>query len=374
MHSKHPPNSPERNNAKGSKLANCRPSARPSIRMGVLTSIGETLDAFFGPLCREWTRLGIQVHPAAGSQASTFDSSLIRGLSQKPSPKNILAPSALRSWSRDLDVILTSTATASFLARASVADCPIVYFCHGLHWDRPDAWSTIPRILETLLIHRTSGVITLNADDERWFRHHAPHLARTRLPLGVGLDVEKYPRSPMPTKKSGLRLVWAGAFNHRKDPWGAIDVVQHLRDEHRIDASLTMLGEGELRVPISKAAEARKLRDHVSAPGHGDVADALTHCHGLLHTARWEGLPRVMLEACAIGRPTYAWDAKGVRDIPSVALASARRDPRELADLVARTHTYPPDLPTVESLHYGRAARNVAKFVLEEILGYQSCV
>src|SRR5699024_4391684 len=38
------------------------------------------------------------------------------------------------------------------------------------------------------------------------------------------------------------------------------------------------------------------------------------------HTATWEGLPRVMLEAVAVGRRTYAFDVKGVRDVPYARL------------------------------------------------------
>ncbi|MGO8609752.1 hypothetical protein ACC848_43130, partial [Rhizobium johnstonii] len=72
----------------------------------------------------------------------------------------------------------------------------------------------------------------------------------------------------------------------------------------------------------------------VTAEGRAAVAPALGSATALLHTAEWEGLPRVALEAAAVGRWCYGFDVKGLRDAPLVRLA-ADGDVDALAALVA---------------------------------------
>jgi hypothetical protein len=64
------------------------------------------------------------------------------------------------------------------------------------------------------------------------------------------------------------------------------------------------------------------------------VQPYIASSHALLHTAEWEGLPRILLEGMVMGRPAFAYDVKGVRDVPHARLA-ARPEPGELAQLIA---------------------------------------
>jgi hypothetical protein len=115
-----------------------------------------------------------------------------------------------------LDVVVTNTATASAIVRAAALPVPVVYFCHGLHWgNEQDGGATVWRSLERLLLRRTDGVITLNRDDEAWFRQRTDRPVH-RLPYGVGVPLEEFPAAPVPA--GPLTLLWAGDFSARKRP------------------------------------------------------------------------------------------------------------------------------------------------------------
>src|SRR5699024_5235873 len=143
------------------------------------------------------------------------------------------------------DVVVTNSATASALVRTAGLRVPIVYFCHGLHWNRlrgpkDRVWEAV----EHQLLARTTGVLTLNSDDEAWFRRRMPAHTVHRLHAGLGLDVAKSRRRPMPGC-GHLRLVWIGEHAQRKRPSHALAVVTEL-EARDTDLRLTMVGSGDM--------------------------------------------------------------------------------------------------------------------------------
>lgn len=309
------------------------------MRIGLLTSVGSMLDQFFPEIVAAWEAAGHTVLTAAGDEAKRLPGTIIGGLTRRPALTARRAQRELRAWSEQqaLDVVVTNSATASALVRMAGLRVPVVYFCHGLHWNRLTGpgdrmWEAI----EHQLLTRTAGVLTLNSDDEAWFRKRMPAHAVHRLQAGVGLDLETYPRKPLPASPT-LRLVWIGEHTKRKRPWLALDVIEHL-ERQGIPVELTMVGSGALEDRTRSQVSQRELTGSVRVPGWGDAAAALAGSHALLHTATWEGLPRVMLEAVAVGRRTYAFDVKGVRDIPHAGLVPDR-DTATLADAIAHDWT-----------------------------------
>ena len=166
------------------------------MRIGVLTSVGRTLDAFFPQIIAGWEEAGHEVFCAAGSTPEsplTFD--LIEGLTQQPSPANWRVPGRLVSWAQDrrLDVVVTNTATASMLVRVRRMPCKLVYFCHGLHWNdgRHPA-----QLVEGALARRADSIITINSDDHAWLSRR--HRNVVLLGQGVGVPEDAYAWSPSP--------------------------------------------------------------------------------------------------------------------------------------------------------------------------------
>ncbi|WP_026926549.1 glycosyltransferase [Granulicoccus phenolivorans] len=331
-----------------------------SLRLGLLTSIGGTLDAFFPEIVHSWRREGIEVFPAAGTPADMGGATVIEALTRRPTPRGLRALGNLRSWAteHDLQVILTNTATASALVRLSPVGTPVIYFCHGLHWNGtgPNAWA--PQLAESALLPRTAGVVCINSHDEQWFARHAPKIPRLRLLHGVGLDVEQFPRSPRPIRSGALDLVWIGEYTPRKNPHALLRVARRLRADG-IGFRIHMLGSGELLEEIRAAGADLGQRLHIV--GAAEPLEYLRNCDAVVHTAHWEGLPRVLLEAAAVGRPMVGFDVKGVRDIPGVTVVP-EGDIAAMAAALAGVRDLHPALPQPDDLAYAHCADAIAEF------------
>ncbi|RBY74815.1 hypothetical protein DQ239_18670 [Blastococcus sp. TF02-09] len=342
-----------------------------TLRVGLLTSVGTTLDAFFPPLVEEWTRRGYAVFPASGTSAVLDGTAVLDGVTRRPSLAALRSRRTLQDWVADnhLDIVLTNTAVASTLVRSAVTTVPIVYFCHGLHWaSRRDMRSRIAwEPIERGLLHRTAAAIVLNSHDEDWFLSRMPPERVLRLNAGVGVPLADFPRAnqfPIPP----LRLAWAGEFSKRKRPSDALDVVAHLRSEFP-HVRLDMYGTGSLHADVREEVVDRNLSHNVALPGRGNVARLLAESHLLLHTAAWEGLVRVALEAAAVGRWTYGYRVKGVIDTPAARVVPFR-DTRGLAALIANDYRTGKlhDVPTERSqLAPQIAAREIGQ-LLERLI------
>jgi glycosyltransferase involved in cell wall biosynthesis len=313
------------------------PGIIAEVRIGFLCSVPETVHAFFEPWIHEWRLQGHTVFPAAGpdpdGHAFSVHCEVITGLGQRPSLGSLRGPSAIKRWvaENDLDLVITNTATASFLARARPLDVPVFYFCHGLHWGTERTGSgVVYERLERWALPNTRGAIVSNTADRDWFRNQAPELPLLYLPSGVGLDLEKFPATPPPPAGSELRIAWMGAMTSRKRPEDAI-AVQDALASMAVRSHLFMAGHGPMQKRVEELARGRS---DISLVGRVDSRSFLTDSHVLLHTSAWEGLSRSVLEANAIGRPSIGYDVKGVRDAPGAMTIGKPGDVRELAELV----------------------------------------
>jgi glycosyltransferase involved in cell wall biosynthesis len=81
------------------------------------------------------------------------------------------------------------------------------------------------------------------------------------------------------------------------------------------EARFVLIGDGELRPRIEALIHAYRLQDRVRLAGwRRDVPRAMACFDMLLLTSRWEGLPRVMLEAASVGLPIVATRVGGVEE------------------------------------------------------------
>jgi glycosyltransferase involved in cell wall biosynthesis len=336
------------------------------MHIGLLTSIGSTLDAFLLEIADDLRSRGHEVSLAAGTPTEEAFSTTLPGITRKPSLANLHAHRDLSDWvaTNRIDVIVSSTATASALARLTIRKCPVIYFCHGLHWANNSGASGLGwKTIEKLLLHNTRGVITLNNDDESWFTHEAPQIPQLRLRYGVGVDTERYPRIDPPVSET-TELIWIGELSERKNPLSAIQVASALK-MLGCDFHLSIAGDGPLRDQTVAAIASSGLDDRVTYVGCTAAQPFMAQSHALMHTARWEGLPRVFLEALSTGRQIFSYDVKGTRDLPDVRLspfANTEHMARAIAQWSTRRDSKEP-LPELRDLSYMRAAEQIEKFI-----------
>jgi glycosyltransferase involved in cell wall biosynthesis len=252
-------------------------------------------------------------------------------MKRRPDFSSFGAIRQLSKWRSEQDVVLTNTAVASALVRLTSRTAPTVYFAHGLHWNNPQSIRTLPwRLIESALLRRTDGIILLNDEDESWIRERFDGPIR-RLAFGVGLNISTFTLQDQ-IESDTLRLVWIGEFSDRKRPFEALKIAERLK-ALGVSFQLTMWGRGSLHAAVSAAIDDQGLGGEVFLGGFGDSAITIADSHALIHTSTWEGLPRVILEACAIGRPVFGYDVKGVRGAPGT-ITVADGDSLEMAKAI----------------------------------------
>lgn len=304
------------------------------MRIGLLAHSGITFDSFFVPLVAQWEKDGHQVSLAAGHPAEKFSIEVLSGITRRPSLLNLRAHRQISEWAaaNNVDVIVTSTATASALARFPKLDKPVVYFCHGLHWNtgatiEDRVWMSI----EQLLLRNTAAVMCMNSDDFKWFGARFSKGCILYLHKGVGVPLKEFVPSPLPEGDT-LSLLWAGEFSPRKRPHLMLEIASIL-SQRGVKFELQMLGKGRLHNEMIQKVASLGLGSIVSLPGHQPIQDYLRRSHLFVHTSVWEGLPRVMLEARAMRRQSITFDVKGSRDIPDV-IRVPDTDTRAFADAI----------------------------------------
>ncbi len=321
------------------------------MRIGIIASTGHHLDSFFVEIALLLTQRGHAVFFAAGTPADIVRSEVLPEITRRPSVRNLAAPGALRHWASGhrLDIVVANTATAGVLSRLRDIGVPVVYFAHGLHWGSTHDLRTAHwRLIERAALRRTTSAIVLNREDKAWFNAHAPHLDVLWLRCGVGVPLGQFPRSDLPEEPYAC---WIGEHAPRKRPSAAVAVMAALRDRGA-PGHLRILGKGALTDDLAAQIRAGDLAERVSLVGHVPAAEELRRARVLLHTAQWEGLPRVVLEALSVGRPTVAFDVKGLRDLPLVDVVDDG-NVSAMADLLINRLTQPIDrsaLPRPESL------------------------
>ena len=333
------------------------------MRVGLLTSIPITISAFFADWIEYWTQLGHVVLTASGPPARPLfiDNrwhSTLASLSQRPRIHSWRAPMEIRRWqqSNKLDVVVANTATASFLSRMKKPPSPVIYFCHGLHWGDGTTGGKIAwEMLEKYALRNTAAVVTMNSSDRGWFDKAERPRFHLNLKYGVGLNTDSWPRMASSRPTDSLKLLWVGSFTKRKAPQVFVDLVR-LLVSRGLAVEGVMLGEGPLQSRVRKSAVGLPI----SFPGQQKPLAFLESCHGVVLTSSWEGLTRVGLEACAVGRPLFGFDVKGVCDLPNAFVSETHKGSQGLADNISAWLKMPiVRLPALQDLDFRKPAQAV---------------
>lgn len=134
--------------------------------------------------------------------------------------------------------------------------------------------------------------------------------------IRCGLD-ETFLGHPMTPVPDTDRVVTVGRLCEEKGQMALIEVVAALRDEG-IRVELVVVGDGPLRGPMEALARDLGVADRVDFRGwqsSGGVRAAIEGCRLMLHPSFAEGLPVVIMEALALGRPVIASRIAGIPEL-----------------------------------------------------------
>ena len=198
----------------------------------------------------------------------------------------------------------------------------------------------VKRIYRFALSSRFSVTIFENETDRNYFLDENLVTSRASSVIeGVGVDVEHYSYSPEP---DGIPVVvLAGRMLWDKGVGTFIDAVRLLRS--KVSARFILVGEPDSGNPAS--IDVRTLNDWVDEGvvewwgWQADMRSVFASCHIVVLPSFGEGLPTILLEAAAAGRPIVTTDVPGCRDVivdGSTGLLVPQQDLQELSTALER--------------------------------------
>ncbi len=114
-------------------------------------------------------------------------------------------------------------------------------------------------------------------------------------------------------------MLFVGRLEAQK---GVLPLIEHIADVLREQQawSLVLMGQGSLQSQLMAEIERQQLQNHVHLAGWQPEAPKwMQAAELLLLPAEYEGMPNVLLEAMAVGRPFVAFAVDGVRQLVSDA-------------------------------------------------------
>jgi len=311
---------------------------KTTLRILQISNYAGPLYCFMLPLCQALKKQGAEVELACMPGGALWEPLKSSGfkLHKLPSVRwsNLLGWWTIYRKLRLLlrtgkfDLMIVHTPAMSWIARP--AACGLVpasiYFSHGLTFAPEQA--RIPhlvfRYIEQFMARYTDSIIVMNSDDEvacQRFRLTRKNGCCYYVP-GVGVDVDAYNKQPTKQEIENLEqelgieagkpmVLFLGRFIKSKRPGDVLELARRIGS----GVDFVLAGEGPLWKQIKKAAD--KIGSRVKVIEFTDkVSLLLARCSlVVLPSVFREGLPRVLLEAYAAGKPTVAYDVRGVRDI-----------------------------------------------------------
>ena len=247
----------------------------------------------------------------------------------------------------------TNSTTVAMLAHA-LAGPSYSFTVHG-----PDEFDA-PRALSLAVkIRRAAFVVAISSHGRSqlcrwaalpdWPKLHVVH---------CGIEPWRFP-DPAPLPAGGPHLVAIGRLAEQKGFPLLIDAME-IAARNLPDLHLTLVGEGAFRPALEAAIAARGLSGRVTLTGwlhEAAVREALAKATALILPSFAEGLPMVVMEAMAAGRPVIATAIAGLPELVSrdVGWLVPAGDSAALAEAIAALAITPPD----RLARMGHAARSL---------------
>ncbi len=205
----------------------------------------------------------------------------------------------------------TNSAAVAMLCR-TLGGPPYSFTIHGPEeFDKPHILHLTEKIERARAVFAVSNFgrsqVYRHCGHSHWSKVHVVH-------CGVDASFLSAPPSPPPAEP---RLVSVGRLSEQK---GQLLLIEALGELHRRgrDFHLTLVGDGELRGEVERAIDRHELKGKVTLVGWADEAAVRTHMlasRALVLPSFAEGLPVVIMEALALGRPVLSTYVAGIPEL-----------------------------------------------------------
>ena len=212
-----------------------------------------------------------------------------------------------------------------------------IHYLHNLQKISSRIYCTVDRVLSRF----TDRLICVAASDwDLGIRHGVLHPSNSVL-IRLGIEVEKFAklRGVSEPGQEGFRIVGTiGRLHVQKGQSYFLDAAANVLKKHR-RVMFHIVGEGGLRANLEDQIRSLQIQDHVKLLGaRTDAAELLAGMDIFVLPSLWEGLPIVLLEAMAAGKPIVVSAVDGVKEVITgeEALLVPARDPESLANAILR--------------------------------------
>ena len=155
--------------------------------------------------------------------------------------------------------------------------------------------------------------VAISHDTELYFRKTAKHFDVQLLPNAI--DYDKFKANGNRQQGTKLRLVNVGSYQDKKNQKFLVEVAKVLRSRN-IDFEINLLGDGERYGDVERLICEANLQDRVLQRGNvNNVEEYLWNSDIYVHSAYYEPLGLVLLEAMAADLPVVTLDGRGNRDL-----------------------------------------------------------
>jgi glycosyltransferase involved in cell wall biosynthesis len=204
--------------------------------------------------------------------------------------------------------------TGVFAALVSkTLDIPVVLTVHGSDGTLLRAGG-LGRVISRFSLDNAGRIITVSDALKNRVLEFEPGL-RTVSTIRNGVDLEQFPFvEEVPDKR---RLLWVGRMTEEKGVEFLIRAMKKVVARHG-DAELRLVGGGPLRLRMETLAAELGLLDSMEFVGErrrSELPQMYAWCDSVVMPSLSEGLPMVLLEAMAVGRPVIASAVGGIPEI-----------------------------------------------------------
>lgn len=136
--------------------------------------------------------------------------------------------------------------------------------------------------------------------------------------LPNGINVAEYDLQVINQGKQGSlpRIVYVARMAAHKGHLFFLDVLENLIYVRSLSCEAILIGDGPLRAEIERAIDSKNLREYTTLTGVvADVEGYLQTSDIVTLLSDFEGMPNVVIEAMAAGKPVIATDVGNVREL-----------------------------------------------------------
>ena len=177
-------------------------------------------------------------------------------------------------------------------------------------------------------------------------RRVADHLAEM-----LKEPVEKFPIFPngitiesvdgrfhlMPSSNSSVTIAYVARMAPHKGHIFFLEVLERLIHHRHMHVQAVLIGDGPMRPTIENSVKEKKLSTYVQLTGVvPNVEDYIQAADIVALFSDYEGMPNVVIEAMAVGKPVVATDAGNVRELleSGAGLVLGKKDVDQAVDLI----------------------------------------